>query len=230
MARQRVIGYTRVSTAEQVDGFGLDVQQEKIRAYCKAEGLQLVAMLSDEGQSGSNGLDDRLGLAEALARIEKGDAGALVVYRLDRLARDLLLQETIHARLESGGSTVLSVSEPAIEGDDATRTLVRQLLGGIAQYERAVIRGRMMAGKAAKVARGGYGGGRPAYGLKADAGELVDNPAEVGIVDMVTRLRKKGCSYRQIGTALEEAGHRSRRGGSWNPNQLRRIALRVGVG
>ena len=118
MAKQRVIGYTRVSTAEQIEGFGLSVQEQRIRAYCKAEGLNLVAMLSDLGQSGSNGLDDRLGLAEGLARIEKGDASALVVYRLDRLARDLLLQETIHTRLESGGASVVSVTEPAVEGDD----------------------------------------------------------------------------------------------------------------
>ena len=138
---------------EQVDGFGLDVQEAAIRAYCKAEHLRLVAMVSDEGQSGSNGLDHRRGLAEGLGRIERGEASALVVYRLDRLARDLLLQETVHARLEAGGAQVISVTEPAVEGDDATRILVRQLLGGIAQYERAVIRGRMMAGKAAKVAR-----------------------------------------------------------------------------
>ena len=108
----------------------MDVQEAAIRAYCKAENLRLVAMVSDEGQSGSNGLDDRRGLAEGLARIERGEATALVVYRLDRLARDLLLQETVHARLEAGGAEVLSVSEPAVEGDDATRILVRQLLGG----------------------------------------------------------------------------------------------------
>ena len=77
MAKTKVIGYTRVSTAEQVDGFGLDVQEAAIRAYCKAENLRLVAMVSDEGQSGSNGLDDRRGLAEGLARIERGEATAL---------------------------------------------------------------------------------------------------------------------------------------------------------
>lgn len=79
-----------------------------------------------------------------------------------------------------------------------TRTLVRQLLGGIAQYERAVIRGRMMAGKAAKVAGGGHGGGRPAYGFKAEGKELVANEDERRIVETVTNLRRKGRSYRQI--------------------------------
>jgi DNA invertase Pin-like site-specific DNA recombinase len=229
MAKQKVFGYTRVSTAEQVEGFGLDVQEAAIRKYCKDEGLLLVAMLTDEGQSGSNGLDDRLGLAEGLARIERGEASALVVYRLDRLARDLLLQETVHARLETAGASVLSVSEPAMTGDDPTRVLVRQLLGGIAQYERAVIRGRMMAGKAAKVAKGGYGGGRPAYGQRADGGELVANTEEAAIVETVTTMRKAGESYRSIATALKDGGLTTRSGGEWNPNQVRRIAQRSGV-
>jgi DNA invertase Pin-like site-specific DNA recombinase len=186
-------------------------------------------MVSDEGQSGSNGLDDRRGLAEGLARIERGEATALVVYRLDRLARDLLLQETVHARLEAGGAAVLSVSEPSVEGDDATRVLVRQLLGGIAQYERAVIRGRMMAGKAAKVASGGYGGGRPAYGYKASGGALVANEDESAVLKKVISLRQAGKSYRSIAAALSEAGVTTRSGGEWNPNQVRRIAQKAGV-
>jgi DNA invertase Pin-like site-specific DNA recombinase len=229
MAKQRVIGYTRVSTAEQVDGFGLDVQEAAIRAYCKAENLRLVAMVSDEGQSGSNGLDDRRGLAEGLARIERGEATALVVYRLDRLARDLLLQETVHARLEAGGAAVLSVSEPAVEGDDATRILVRQLFEGIAQYEHAVIRGRLMVGKAAKVAKGGYGGGRPAYGYRVAGGALVVDESESAVTDLVARLRKSGESYRTIAAALSDAGLATRAGGDWNPNQVRRIAMRSGA-
>jgi DNA invertase Pin-like site-specific DNA recombinase len=228
LSKQRVIGYTRVSTAEQVDGFGLEVQEAKIRAYCRSEGLQLVAIVRDEGQSGSNGLDDRLGLAEGLARIERGDATALVVYRLDRLARDLILQETIHARLETGGASVLSVSEPAVDGDDATRILVRQLLGGIAQYERAVIRGRMMAGKAAKVAKGGYGGGRPAYGYDARDKALVVNEAEQKVVARIGDLHDAGSSLRDICAALESEGVRTKRGGhTWQPNTVRRVLARI---
>jgi DNA invertase Pin-like site-specific DNA recombinase len=226
MTKKRVIGYLRVSTAEQVDGFGLDVQESAIRAYSRSHNVRLVDVLSDHGQSGSNGLDARLGLAEALARIEAGDAEALVVYRFDRLARDLILQETLIVRLEAVGASVLSVSEPAMDGDDATRTMVRQMLGVISEYERAVIRGRMMAGKAAKVAKGGYGGGRPAYGQRAAQGALVPNQDESAVIDMVVAMRKDDASYREIARALADAGLKTRGGGEWNPNQVRRIALR----
>ena len=225
MTKQRVIGYLRVSTAEQVEGFGLEVQETKVRAYCKAHDLKLVDVLSDEGQSGSNGLETCQGLAQGLARIEQGEASALVVYRFDRLARDLILQETIIVRLEDAKATVLSVSEPAMDGDDATRKMVRQMLGVIAEYERAVIRGRMMAGKAAKVAKGGYGGGRPPYGYRAENGELVPDEQEQSLVETVVDLRKKGRSYREISAVLGGAGMTTRSGGEFNSNQVRRIAM-----
>jgi DNA invertase Pin-like site-specific DNA recombinase len=226
-ARQKVFGYLRVSTAEQVDGFGLDVQEQAVRAYCRTKGLRLVAMYSDEGQSGSNGLDTRLGLATALARIEAGDATALVVYRLDRLARDFILQETTVQGLQAIGARVLSVSEPDTDGDDPTRVLMRQMLGAFGQYERTLIRGRMIAGREAKRAAGGYIGGRPAYGLRAERGGLVEASDEAVVVRIVTTMRKKDASYRTIAAALHDEGLTTRSGGMFNPNQVRRIAQRA---
>src|SRR5438309_11179607 len=86
----RAIGYRRVSTDEQVQGNGLEVQEQAIRWYCTDNDLNLIEVTSDEGISGSNGLDARVGLASALARLEAGEADCLVVYRLDRLARDFV--------------------------------------------------------------------------------------------------------------------------------------------
>lgn len=236
MTKPRAIGYVRVSTAEQVEGFGLDVQRKAIRDYCRANGLALVGVMADEGESGCNGLDTRSGLAMALAEVESGRATALVVYRLDRLARDLLLQETLIARLRLAGATILSVTEADVDGGgaDPTRDMVRQMLGVIAQYERAVIRGRIMAGRAAKQAKGGYAGGRPAYGKRAEGRQLVPDPDTLPVVAMVKQLRGEGRSYREIAQALTEAGHRprpKRRDDEppvlWHPETVRRIAERA---
>jgi len=67
-----VIGYTRVSTAEQVEGFSLAVQCKAIADYCKEHGFRLVDVLADEGDSGSKGLDARNALSEVLAAVETG--------------------------------------------------------------------------------------------------------------------------------------------------------------
>ena len=87
MGQQKAIGYLRVSTAEQANGFGLEVQEQAIRTYARDRDIRLVSVLEDAGQSGSNGLDDRPALAKGLADLESGPATALIVYRLDRLAR-----------------------------------------------------------------------------------------------------------------------------------------------
>src|SRR5688500_3608522 len=118
-ARPRAVGYVRVSTAEQAaNGFGLDVQEQAIRAHCREAGLRLIRVASDKGISGSNGLDTREGLARALMQLEANEAEVLIVYRLDRLDRDLILQETVIQRMAKVGARVVSVTEPDIDSDD----------------------------------------------------------------------------------------------------------------
>lgn len=229
MALTKAIGYMRVSTDRQAEeGMGLAIQERAIRAWAKANGRRLVDVLSDEGESGANGLDSRVGLAEALARIERGEATELVVYRFDRLARKLLLQLTIADRLEQAGAAVVSVQEPKVDGPDELAELVRNVLGSIAAYERAVIRGRLAAGKRAKAEAGGYlGGPTVPYGVTVRDGVIVDDEVERQVVELVRAGRAAGRSYRELCGDLEEAGLRPRRASSWQPAVVRRIALRA---
>ena len=69
----KLIAYLRVSTDKQADeGYGLDVQEADVRAWAKVNGHKLVAVLADEGVSGSNGLDTREALPEALMALYAG--------------------------------------------------------------------------------------------------------------------------------------------------------------
>lgn len=224
--RTKAIGYVRVSTDEQTKRYGLGVQRSAITSYCKSHDLSLVNIYSDEGISGSNGLASREGLAHALAALERHEAAVLVVHKLDRLARDLMLQETTIARLRAAGASVVSVSEADIDSDDPTRVLVRQVLGAIGQYERALIRGRVQAGQAAKRAAGGYAGGRPAFGYKAVGGELVPDEHEQTGIALARDLRAQGRSLREIADALTTAGYVSKSGGRWSATQVDRILAR----
>jgi len=224
----KAIGYVRVSTQEQTHGFGLDVQEQAIRKWASEQRARLVSIERDEAVSGSNGLEDRPGLAGALIRLEAGDAEALVVYRLDRLARDLVLQETTIRRLEQRGRRVVSVTEPNVDGGDPTRVLVRQVLGALAQYERAVIRARMMAGVAAKRAAGGYVGGQPPYGWAAQDGELAPVDSEQAAIRRMGDLRSEGHSFGAIAAALNAEGIASKRGRRWAKWTVREVLRRSG--
>jgi DNA invertase Pin-like site-specific DNA recombinase len=222
----RIVSYTRVSTDKQAEhGLGLNIQRDAIRAWAKAGGHKVVASLSDSGISGSNGLDTRLGLAEAFRLLEAGKADAVVVYRLDRLARKLANQLVWIEQLEAKGKQVISVTEPDV-GQDEMRTLVRQVLGAISEYERATIVRRMQGGRAAKAADGGYAYGSPAFGHRAVDGQLVADDREAAIAAEIREMRAAGKSLRQIADHLNTEGHAPKRGGVWHPVTVSRVLAR----
>src|SRR5207253_3477050 len=161
-AVSRFVVYLRVSTEQQADaGQGLAIQEEACRRWLQQGRHRLVEVCSDAGRSGSLDVGRRPGLARALALIGAERADGVVVHRLDRLARDLVLQEQLLAELHRRGKELASVDRTehdslAHSPDDPTRALVRRMLGSIAQYEREVIRLRLMAGRTRKQLEGGY--------------------------------------------------------------------------
>jgi site-specific DNA recombinase len=78
----KAVVYVRVSTGKQVDeGLGLANQEHACRAWARQHGHQVQAVFRDEGISGTKELEHRLGLAEALAAVKDGRAGAIVGVR-----------------------------------------------------------------------------------------------------------------------------------------------------
>lgn len=229
-----VIAYVRVSTDRQAEeGLGPEVQREAIQTWARSRGLRVALWTQDLGISGSNGLETRQGLLEALGALREGSASGIVVYRLDRLARDLVLQEHLLAEVWRMGARIYSTSpsedqylDPEGAETDPSRALIRQVLGAVAQYERAMIRLRLRSGKARKGASGGYIGGQPSYGHRAEDRSLAPNPDEDALVKMVHDLRAAGHSYREIAAALTEAGYKPRRAAVWHAAVVRGIAQR----
>src|SRR5262245_2781111 len=226
----RVVGYVRVSTREQAEhGYGLEVQERAVRAWARQHGHRLVAVHRDEGVSGSNGIDSRVGLPEALAAVRDRTAGGVVVPSLDRLARDLVLQETLLAEVKRLGGRVFSATPAedeflADDPADPSRRLIRQIIGAINEYERSVITLRLRSGRQAKRDRGGYAGdGSPPFGWKAIDGALVPVDSEQQAIARAKALRAAGRSLREIGETLTAEGHSPKRGGRWHPQSLARV-------
>jgi DNA invertase Pin-like site-specific DNA recombinase len=137
-----LIGYARVSTAEQ----DLAAQRRALAAAGCAEIVE---------ETASGGDASRPELARLLARLGPGDT--LVVARLDRLARSLAHLLAVIAGLEARGARFRSLADP-IDTTGPSGTLVLQILGAVAEFERALIRERTRAGLAAARARGRRGG------------------------------------------------------------------------
>lgn len=228
----RVVAYLRVSTDRQADeGFGLDVQEAAIREWARRNKARIAFVVRDEGKSGAADVIDRPGLAEALGHVQAKRADAILVARVDRLARDLVLQEWLRAEVLRAGADVRSASpveDVYLRDDptDPTGTLVRQILGAVAQYERAMIRLRMEAGKARKRKAGGYTGGQPKFGQRAVDRELVADLAEQKTVQQMKRWRREGKSLREIADRLNTDGVPARRG-RWHPQTVARVVDRA---
>lgn len=140
--------YVRVSTDEQAQwGTSLETQLATLREDLAAEGAAEPLVFIDDGYSGSS--PTRPGLMELESAVTNGLVSEVRVAALDRLARDLVLQETLLNRWSRQGIGFKSRREPDLGSADPTRVLIRQVLGAISQYERAVIAARMLAGRIA---------------------------------------------------------------------------------
>ena len=81
--------YLRVSTTEQAtEGISLNVQEDRLRAYCTMRDLDIVQVITDAGVSAGKPLDTRPGGQQLLDTIRRKQADAVVAYKLDRLFRD----------------------------------------------------------------------------------------------------------------------------------------------
>lgn len=227
-----LVAYCRVSTDSQLDGFGLEIQQETIEQWAAQNGHVIVGAFHDEGVSGT--VAERLALGAALEVLRAGEALGLVVLRLDRLARDLVLQEQILADIRRMGAQIFSTSEGeqsylVDDPSDPSRKLIRQVLGAIADYERQMVSLRLSSGRRRKAANGGYVGGLHRYGYRADPSrkELVPDEREQRVVARILSLRASGRTLSEIAAALDREGYPPRRAARWNHVSVSRIIKRT---
>ncbi len=208
------------------------VQRSAIDQWAKARGHRIVEWFSDEGVSGSNGLDSREALPAALDLLRIGTAEGLVVYRLDRLARDLIIQETLLAEIKRLGSVVFSTADGESaylldDPEDPSRRLIRQVLGAVSEYEKSMIALRLRSGRRMKARQGGFAYGSPPFGYRASNRALVTDADQQAALMRAQELRDQGSSLRAIARTLQQEGHQPKRGGSWHPTTLSRALKRI---
>lgn len=234
----RLAGYLRVSSEAQLDGFGLNVQESAIRSWAKANGHRVVQLCSDEGLSGALDAAERPGLGCALDALAAGTADGVIVARLDRLARQLTVQEAVLAecwKLEGKVFTADTGEVLKDEPDDPMRTAIRQMAGVFAQLDRAMVSKRLRDGRRAKAATGRKAVGDYPYGYhgagKGRERDTAPDESEQRAVRLIVAMRREKPEprpYREIAKALDAEGIKPRRATDkpWTPTSVRKIALR----
>jgi DNA invertase Pin-like site-specific DNA recombinase len=227
--RLKAAGYVRVSSRQQLDGYGLDGQEQAIRRYAREHRLKLVEVFREEGVSGTLPVIERPALRGALELMTACKADVFLVPNLDRLARELHVQEAALGLLWDAGKVVHTVEDGEVrqdDPDDPMRKAMRKMRGVLAELDKDTVVMRLRKGKQAKKIEGGFIGGQVPYGYRAEGRRLVPEADEQKVVATIRRMRKKGLSLRGIADDLHAKGVATRSGGKWHPTQLARIMER----
>lgn len=212
--------YCRVSSSTQAadDKDGLPRQRLSIQKYADTHGLNIVAWFED-AYTGTE--MDRPKFKEMRDLITSNGVRTVVCECLNRLSRDMVLQEIIIKDFQKNAIELISIAEPDIYTTDPTRVLFRRILGAVIEYEKIMSIGRMNSAKKRIRDSGKPCGGRSAYG------EHRKLPEEKRIVDHVFHLRKQGYNAVRISDTLNGEGITTRSGGRWFPAQINRILKRA---
>jgi len=220
---KRAIGYCRVSTENQKDEKTIQIQVENIRAFAKNNDFELVKTFQDEAVNG--GLANRPGLSKLFNFVEDNKGiETLIVFKLDRLARDLYLQEHLIRKFEELNLKLISINEPDLDGKDPLRKAFRQFMGIVSELEKAFITMRLTSGRISKARKGGYAGGTTALGYNAKNRELEINQEEAEIVKRIFYLKRyQRLSLGKIAKKLNEEGVSTKRGKKWYSGTVKHI-------
>ncbi len=202
----RCFAYLRVSGKGQIDGDGFPRQLEAIKRYAQANGVRIVRVFREEGVSGATELENRPALLAMLEALAADGTKLVLIERLDRLARDLMVQETIIGDLRKRGFDLVSVTEPDLLQTDPTRVLMRQIFGAIAQYEKAMIVAKLRGARQRTKAKTGRCEGRKPYG---------HYDGEQAVLERMQALRSGGMGFDRIADSLNAEGLKPRTGARW---------------
>jgi site-specific DNA recombinase len=212
-----VLGYIRVSSKRQVEGYSLRLQEDKIGAYCNMMDYTLVNVYRDEGITGMS-IDKRNGFKDMLAFLKSNNINGVVVYSLSRLGRSMKDVVLFLNVLKENNIHFYSIKE-SMSNDDKVGGLIMNILASINEFEVQTIRERITDVKREKK-RLGLVYGRLQYGYNKQNGKLVVNIDERKNITRVKNLRSRGWSWSRIAIKLNEDGVKTKRNGVWNMGSL----------
>jgi site-specific DNA recombinase len=216
--------YCRVSTKEQTLGYSLDEQKHRCREYLKTLDQKYHRIYVDDGYTGKT--LQRPAMQKLIGDIIAGKISHVVVWKLDRLSRNLTDTLFMVEELDKAGVGVISVTQ-AIDTTTTIGKIVISVLSGFSQIELENISDRVRMGVTAR-RRDGKWCGSPPYGYDYDkeSGKLVMNPKESKIVRQIFKRYLKYESAGRVRKYLIDQGIPTRGGNGWSTTTIGAILAR----
>ncbi|MGO7210172.1 recombinase family protein [Rhizobium leguminosarum] len=176
-ANTKAVAYLRTSSAANVgaDKDSERRQREAIDGFAKAAGYEVVDSYYDAAVSGADAVTERPGFSSMLERLLSNGVRTILVETASRFARDMIVQETGHKVLKARGIDLIAVDSPdSFVVDTPTATLIRQVLGAVSEFEKAMLVEKLKGARERKRRETGKKvGGRKNYGEMKGGSEMV---------------------------------------------------------
>lgn len=222
---KRAIIYTRFSPQRHAEeSASCETQYAYCEQYCHQKGYEIAGSKEDRAASGSD--EERPGMWEAIGKLGKGDV--LLVWKLDRLARNVYLMELIRRGCEAVGATIEAV-QGDVEGNGPEQVMIRQVLSAISEYERKVIALRTKYAMLHHQKTGLRMSRHPPYGWTLDPNDparMIPNASEGAAVLEILRLRKEGSATCEIVRTMNQFWKDVSRSKRWTPKTIDTIIKR----
>jgi DNA invertase Pin-like site-specific DNA recombinase len=199
----KAVAYLRTSSAANTgaDKDSGKRQQAAIEAFARTAGYEIIDSYYDEAVSGADHITARRGFAAMMECIASNGIRTIIVETANRFARDLIVQETGYAMLKERGIELIAADKPdAFLDDTPTAKLIRQVLGAVSEFEKAMVVSKLKGARDRKRATGVKVEGRKNY--------TEINPEMVALARKLRRYKVKGRkrTLREIAGELAEAG------------------------
>ena len=176
--KTKVYIYTRVSTAMQIDGYSLDAQRTRMRAFAEFNDYEVAGEYEDAGKSGKSieGRDEFNRMMEDI-KTGKDEVSFVLVFKLSRFGRNAADVLSTLQTMQDFGVNLICVEDGIDSSKDAGKLMI-SVLSAVAEIERENIRVQTMEGRIQKARDGKWNGGFPPYGYSLKDGVLEINEDE----------------------------------------------------
>lgn len=183
--KMKVYTYTRVSTAMQTDGYSLDAQKARMKAYADYNEYEIVGTYEDAGKSGKS-IEGRLEFNRMMEDIKSGKDGVsfVLVFKLSRFGRNAADVLSTLQVMQDFGVNLICVEDGIDSSKDAGKLMI-SVLSAVAEIERENIRVQTMEGRIQKAREGKWNGGFAPYGYQLVDGKLQINEEEAAAIRVI---------------------------------------------
>lgn len=176
--RIKVYTYKRVSTAMQIDGYSLDAQRSRMKAYADFNDYEIVGEYEDAGKSGKS-IEGRMQFRQMMEDVKSGkdNISYVLIFKLSRFGRNAADVLSTLQVMQDFGVNLICVEDGIDSSKDAGKLMI-SVLSAVAEIERENIRVQTMEGRIQKAREGKWNGGFAPYGYQLVNGKLEINEEE----------------------------------------------------